>query len=215
MNSTRTGKIARLPRTIRLELNHRLADGEPQKKLVTWLNSLPEVQAILAEHFEAKPIRPQNLSEWKQGGYQDWLFQQEAREIAEHLEEDSAEWKSTKRPPLTDTLSLWLATRLAATTRQIGAAKEEDATKLLREFTRHLIALRRSDHQSARLRMDQARLAEEHRRARQKTEEQLEEFLQRHRDDIVNGYRTNTEKIAAMRAAFFADIDNYELELPE
>jgi hypothetical protein len=37
--STRTGKIARLPLGIRQELNQRLADGEPQQRLVAWLNA--------------------------------------------------------------------------------------------------------------------------------------------------------------------------------
>ncbi len=48
---TRTGKIARLPRSIRDQLNQQLDDGRPAIALVEWLNSLPEVQAVLeAEH---------------------------------------------------------------------------------------------------------------------------------------------------------------------
>ena len=78
MNPTRNGKIARLPRAVRLELNRRLDEGEQGKKLVVWLNALPEVQAIVAAEFGGKPIREQNLSEWKQGGYRDWVAQQEA-----------------------------------------------------------------------------------------------------------------------------------------
>jgi hypothetical protein len=37
---TRTGKIARLPRELRDELNRRLREGEPGIRLVEWLNSL-------------------------------------------------------------------------------------------------------------------------------------------------------------------------------
>ena len=44
---TRNGKIARLPRAVR----DRLADGEPGKALVTWLNGLPEVVAVLDRDF--------------------------------------------------------------------------------------------------------------------------------------------------------------------
>ncbi|MGO8701570.1 MAG: hypothetical protein ACLQVY_28135 [Limisphaerales bacterium] len=47
---TRNGKIARLPLAI---------------------NRLPEVQAILAAHFAAKPIDESNLTHWRQGGYLD------------------------------------------------------------------------------------------------------------------------------------------------
>jgi len=91
MNTTRTGKIARLPHHIRDQLNGRLYEGEPAKHLALWLNSLPEVQAILAAGFGAKPIRPQNLSERKQGGYRDWLLQQEALELVRRLAEDAGE----------------------------------------------------------------------------------------------------------------------------
>jgi hypothetical protein len=70
---TRTGKIARLPREIREQLNRRLQDGEPGKKLVEWLNSLPEVKAALNTQFGGRRVSEQNLSEWKAGGYRDWL----------------------------------------------------------------------------------------------------------------------------------------------
>jgi len=48
---TRLGKIARLPRGIREELNRRLADGEVGRSLLEWLNALPEVTTALAAHF--------------------------------------------------------------------------------------------------------------------------------------------------------------------
>jgi len=44
---TRTGKIARLPKSIRDELNRRLEDGWQNIKLVDWLNELPAVREIL------------------------------------------------------------------------------------------------------------------------------------------------------------------------
>jgi hypothetical protein len=69
---TRKGKIARLPRNIRETLNSRLEDGEVGSDLVLWLNTLPEVRSILASQFEGSPITPQNLSQWKQGGFLDW-----------------------------------------------------------------------------------------------------------------------------------------------
>src|SRR6266403_6134643 len=105
MNSTRNGKIARLPLAVRQEFNRRLDEGEQGKKLVAWLNGLPAVQAIVTTEFGGKPIREQNLSEWKQGGYRDWLAKQEALEIAERLREDAMEWSTEARPLLTDTLA--------------------------------------------------------------------------------------------------------------
>jgi len=75
----RTGKIARLPDALREQLNQRLINGARAKDLVAWLNNIPEVKAILAEFFGGKPIREQNISEWRAGGYQDWLENSESR----------------------------------------------------------------------------------------------------------------------------------------
>jgi len=76
--TARRGKIARLPLAIRQELNTRLRNGEEGKQLVLWLNGLPAVQEILAVQFKGKPIAESNLSNWKAGGYADWLLEQMA-----------------------------------------------------------------------------------------------------------------------------------------
>jgi hypothetical protein len=73
-----TGKISRLPREIREQLNRRLDDGEPGNRLVIWLNELPTVRALLAAEFGGAAINEQNLTNWKQGGFRDWRIQQEA-----------------------------------------------------------------------------------------------------------------------------------------
>ena len=90
MNMTRNGKIARLPYAIRETLNERLRNGEQGTKLVRWLNRQPEVKEVLAEEFGGRPINEQNLTEWKQGGYKDWLRHQEARAWVRRLAEESA-----------------------------------------------------------------------------------------------------------------------------
>jgi hypothetical protein len=91
---TRNGKIARLPHEIREELNHRLERNVPGITLVEWLNSLPEVQEVLRDLFDGNPVIPQNLSQWRQGGFAEWqarndLFERarEADYLAGDLEE--------------------------------------------------------------------------------------------------------------------------------
>jgi hypothetical protein len=69
----RRGKIACLPRAIRDQLNRRIDDGEQAKSILPWLNALPEVQSVLEAQFESRPISEQILSEWRQGGFHDWL----------------------------------------------------------------------------------------------------------------------------------------------
>src|SRR5438105_15939871 len=134
MNLTRNGKIARLPLEVRNELNRRLDEGEQGKKLVAWLNGLPAVQAIVATEFGGKAIREQNLSEWKQRGYRDWLAKQEALEIAERLREDATEWNGEDRPALTDTLAFWLVARYALATRRVAKTGGREGSRLLREM---------------------------------------------------------------------------------
>src|SRR5882757_7407000 len=75
--TTRHGKIARLPNDIREELNRRLFNGAMGPELLAWLNQLPAVKEVLSQFFNGAPVNRQNLSDWRQGGYQDWLRHQE------------------------------------------------------------------------------------------------------------------------------------------
>ena len=109
----RTGKIARLPRTLRDQLNQCLHNGEPGVDLVKWLNALPEVQAILAEHFAGVPISPQNLSEWNHGGFLDWLATQELLEAAREFAADSAQLPGFTDGHLVDCLAHTIIARYA------------------------------------------------------------------------------------------------------
>jgi hypothetical protein len=74
----RRSKIAQLPFEIRAELNQRLRNNVTGKKLVAWLNSLKETKAVIAQpEFGGEAVTGQNLSEWRRGGYQDWLRKRE------------------------------------------------------------------------------------------------------------------------------------------
>jgi hypothetical protein len=177
MNPTRNGKIARLPRAVRQELNRRLDDGEQGKKLVIWLNALPEVQAVMAAEFGGKPVREQNLSEWRQRGYPDWVAQQEALEIAERLGEDAAQWDAEGRAPLTDTLALWLAARYAVATRRVAETGGQEGWRLLREMCGDIVELRKGDHSRERLQIERERLGLEREKTEKRILEKLEELL--------------------------------------
>jgi hypothetical protein len=114
---TGNGKIARLPRIIRDELNSRLDDGEPGVRLVAWLNGLPDTQRVLATDFGGRPISEQNLSEWKAGGYHKWLARQDALSQARELAADAKELTTATDVKLTDHLATVLAARYATALR--------------------------------------------------------------------------------------------------
>lgn len=169
MKGSRTGKIAKLPKKVRDELNRRLDDGETGRNLVEWLNNLPEVVAILASDFNGKPIREQNLSEWKQRGYRDWQNHQETLEIAKRLGEDAAQWNAEGSIPVADTLTLWLIGRYALASRQLTEVSAREGWRLLREICSDVVELQRGQHSAERLRIERERLKLEEK----KTEEQI------------------------------------------
>src|SRR5208282_755512 len=81
----RNGKIARLPHEIQQELNQRLELSEQGPQLLAWLNALKEVKKVVKNDFAGVPISKQNLSEWRQGGFQEWLARRALCEDARDL----------------------------------------------------------------------------------------------------------------------------------
>src|SRR5579871_2025008 len=145
---TRKGKIARLPYEVREELNRRLRDGKSGPGLLDWLNEHRECKKVLAEEFESRPITKQNLSEWKKGGYEDWLRKEESRqnvralaEEAEELERDAGDGK------IADRLATVLEAELVAATRQLkDVAEPKERWVRFKDISRELYRLRREDH---------------------------------------------------------------------
>lgn len=80
MKPARKGKIASLPRPIRTEVCQRIDDGQAGSVILPWLNGLPQVASIIASRWDGMKITDQNLSEWRQGGYLDWLEDQSKAE---------------------------------------------------------------------------------------------------------------------------------------
>ena len=79
------GKIGRLPRVLREQVNQLLFDGTPARPILYWLNTHPAVQIMLANHFGGKPINEPNLSHWRTGGYQAWQKRQELSALIRHF----------------------------------------------------------------------------------------------------------------------------------
>jgi len=160
---TRTGKIARLPRDIRNQLNRRIADGEPGVRLVEWLNSTEEVRQALAADFGGREINEQNLTEWKQGGYADWQTRQEALSCARELAGDAAELTEAADGSLADHLAVVLSSRYAKLIAGWNGAMDDEFRRQargLRMLCQDIVELRRGDHFAERLRLDLERFTE-------------------------------------------------------
>lgn len=152
---TRNGKIARLPRATREELNRRLDDGQMAATILRWLNKDMVVQDILLRQFSGAPVSKQNLSEWRQGGHQDWLRHRQTCELVRQMKEqaDNLE-EETGGEAVSDQLATVLAAELARTAKELMKETTDPAERWerLQELLGQLTRLRREDHQAMRLR---------------------------------------------------------------
>lgn len=158
---TRTGKIARLPKAIREQLNQRLADGETARSILDWLHDQEEAQVILIRQFESRPITEQNLSEWRRGGFQDWLERQEMKEALLKLEDDASDLEEATQGLATDRLSVLAAGALATVLVKLKSGTDwlqPDQMALLKDLCEQIGNLRRLDHSAKRLEMEREHL---------------------------------------------------------
>ncbi|SPE52491.1 hypothetical protein SBV1_1530037 [Verrucomicrobia bacterium] len=146
--AARNGKIARLPYELRETLNQRLQEGHEGKSLLRWLNSSAQVQQVLAEHFEGASINAQNLTEWRQGGYQDWLADQERRDLVCRIADQALGFEDAAQgTSLSERLSTILVAELAFSVHTLLAPEiaPEQRWKRLQGMIRCLTQLRRED----------------------------------------------------------------------
>jgi hypothetical protein len=154
----RKGKIARLPRPLRHELNRRLADNEDGGTLLDWLNAQSEVKALLACDFAGEPISKQNLYEWRQGGFVEWQARQDLLEDIRDFAADAEELDTAANGRLLDGMATAVAVRFATTIASWDGTDNEairGQLRILRSFSQAIIALRRSHQGAVRLKIDQ------------------------------------------------------------
>ncbi len=200
----RVGKIARLPREVREQLNRRLLDGEKGQTLLVWLNSHKKVQGILKAEFDGRGISKQNLSEWMHGGYREWVFQQEAIEVVRRMDIDAAELNKASKTPLIDLLSRRLAAQYMVMLANGMNGKGAIDPRLLNELCGNVVALRRSDQRADRLKIDRDRLKMERDELRKLQDGELFEQAWRRREAVISYIETrarHNEELYQMAAA--------------
>ena len=147
----RNGKIARLPLFIRNQLNQRLSEGESGVKLVEWLND--EAMLDLQKDAEGHriPITEQNLSEWRSGGYQDWLRHEEARQFLKDMAEQAGELDTAADgKSICDRFGALLAVDMARLAKKFLQQETDDDKRWerLKEISKELSRLRRDEHRA-------------------------------------------------------------------
>jgi hypothetical protein len=199
---TRTGKIARLPQIVREELNRRLTDGEPGKRLVDWLNRQATVQAVLRSDFANRPISEQNLSEWKQGGFEDWRRHRETLAVAGRLLEEAEDLEELDNGGFGADRFAEMATVVIASllqeTGRMAEGPEKCRTTLA--VVRELIQLRRADRDYERAKREEELHERKTNDYRQSRREALERSVEFNAQILQGAYETGR----AVRATYLA-----------
>ena len=208
MPRARLGKIARLPAEIRREVNIRLADNHPASKILAWLNGVPSVKAILQADFDGAAISPQNLSEWKAGGYLDFVQEREKIDQIKTLSQFSLDLVAASGGQLAEGPAAIAAGKLLEL---IETSTEEDLGKIVAAIT----SLRGMELATLKAKTDQAKLAqserslalEEARFQRETAALFLKWYTDKAATDIAEGKGTKDIKIDKLRDLMFGAVE--------
>ena len=189
----RTGKIARLPDSIRQQLNSRLLDAESGPALLDWLNSLPEVQTVLAAEFEGRAINPTNLSEWRNGGYRDWQVRHDALNFLGSLRDHDALGHEALPQLDPEQLAHWVILQFAAATQALESdpASPNSRWSRLHELCADVARLRRTQLLGQHLELERQWLALEQTKTRDQKEKEFWAWTKR--PDIQDRLRPKTK----------------------
>jgi len=169
--TARNGKIAKLPRPIRDKINRAFDAGQSAVYITEQLNKLPEVKAAMDAHFGGRPITPQNLGEWKAGGYRDWLARQELLRQKSELSADANDMAETAKG-LPDSLFGMVMldyARLLKNADKDSPEEFEKKRKVLSNMLQDVVRIRRCDTQARGVEVQEERLE----RDREKTSEEI------------------------------------------
>jgi hypothetical protein len=196
----RVGKIAHLPAEIREQINRRLYDGQTGKQIIRWLKTqMHEVASA--------DISDSNISQWRQGGYQDWL-------------KDEAQVTRTRQ-------RAELAMRLAKAAG--GSVSQSVCAQLAGRIDEKLDCLSDEDIEKMKPLLDTLNEAEKMRLKRIEVDQKVkalnllrekfevetcEKFVEWSKDEtsrqILDSDVSTSEKVAALRKRHYADVDAIE-----
>lgn len=207
----RTGKIARLPMAVRDELNKRLQNGQLGDTLIPWLNSLPEVQTVLADFFAGQEINGDNLSAWFKGGYQEWLEKQDKTYRIKELAAYAAKLAAANGGTISDGAHAIASGKILELLE--GADGSLDPEQL-GEVINAVVKLKRSDQDDAVIRQNDKRLEQKDRdialaenRFQRDTCELFIKYAQDQKAiEIATSPLSNDAKINEMGKVLFGDL---------
>jgi hypothetical protein len=136
------------------------------------------VQDVLKEHFAGRPVTEQNLSDWKQGGYQDWLRHEESYQLITDLtEQQESLAAAADGAEISDRFATLLSAELVALTRKLLEEKTDpkERWQFLLEVLPEISQLRCDGHRAIRTAIK-----------RERWDHEDEEYLQRKEEERKN-----------------------------
>lgn len=207
---TRMGKIARLPLQLREDLCARLLANQPGRIILPWLNELPEAKEVLLD-FGGEPITDQNLSNWRKGGFQDWLGRRERIQRVKELAKFATGLATANNSSIAEGAAAIASGKILEMLEAVdGAMKPEDLSGVIE----NLVGLRMAESQAKRVQLDHEKLKRKDREidlAEQKFMreggEQLLKLLDDQRArDIANSPASYEQKIQSAAELMFGDL---------
>jgi hypothetical protein len=202
----RTGKIARMPVAIRNEVNRRLFENESGARIVAWINEQPEALRVLDQYFGEEPVTPQNLSEWRHGGYRRWLDRIEEVERIRDLSEYALKLGAAAGGNITDGSAAIAGGKIMAYLEAAEGEDLSDAIFALAELrktdqNKEVLALRRKAMDQRDAVIDLAR----QKFRRQTCELFLKWYDDKRAKDIVESRSSNAEKLEQLGQTLFGE----------
>ena len=202
----RQGKVARLPHALRQEVNRRLLNGDTARSIVEWLNDHDDAKQTLDTYFHGQPFNPQNISEWRSGGYRDWLKKKEKVENLKTLASFSLDLAKAGGS-ISEGAAAIAAGEILQTLENVASDEDADLSKL----TSAIVSLRQADLARDRLNLDKQKHTTKEKEvalAREKFETQTaEQFLKwaksKEAQKILDSGKSKSVQTAKLRELMF------------
>jgi len=224
------GKISRLPVALREQLNSRLLDNEPAKSLCDWLNALPEAQAVcVGRHagHELGPFTDRNISDWRIGGFAEWQRRRERLAQTKELAGYSVKLAKAGGGAISEGVSAILSGHILEALEAVAALRESsdrsapawaETAELIDQATKSLASIRAGDLREKELALEKQKISQREEAlvlANRAFEAKffsgmLSQSLLEKAQEIAKSDWSNEQKISAMRAAYFSDVDALE-----
>ena len=204
-------KIGRLAFATRNELNERMRDGATGADCLAWLNAHADMRRVVKE-TGCGPVNAQNLSDWRQTGYADWLDDQKETERLRRLADLSGAIVSATGGDPSAVGSRLLTARILDAINCDDGTETESLAKAVSALRSQDIAARRTDLAAGKLEQDRQRLALDRQKFQRQTCELFIRWASNRAAQLICADKTRDSraKVQALGKLMFGDLWNSE-----